>query len=159
MRLAQQITANQARYSRPNDRDPHSLKYPGSIPCLRMDPFRYRLEIPHQTNFGHQPKHPEGGIKLPFPETLTNRAREKVMVVVPSLPKGDQCDPCVVATFVIGIESSLSEQVGDRVDREGPMIESDGWHQKSPGQPLPTRCFEMGCGPLRFTEQIAASGQ
>ena len=131
----------------------------GLILCLGVHPVRDRLEVSRQTNFGHQPKYPESGIKLPFPETLTNRSGKEVMVVVPTFSKCNQGDPCIVAAIVAGLESFLSKHVSDRVDRESGMVENYRRYQESPGQPLPTRRLKVGCRPLRFTEQIATAGQ
>ena len=67
------------------------------------------------------------------------------MIVVPSFAERDQRDKQIVAAIVVGGEAAFPENVRERINREGAVIEHDGANEECPDQHLPARSSEGGC--------------
>jgi hypothetical protein len=82
-----------------------------------------------------------GDINLPPVEPLALRTGIAMMVVMPSLAKGDDREDEAVLTVVTCLESSFSEYVSERVNAERTVIEQGRTDAKSPCKHL------KGAGP------------
>src|SRR5580765_5553987 len=60
--------------------------------------------------------------------------KAEVRNVVPPLPERDPGEPPDVAGFVARLEPAPSEEVADRVDRPGDVVEQEDAHSPSPDQ-------------------------
>ena len=60
--------------------------------------------------------------------------REGVVVVVPRLAEGQQRQPREVARLVVGVEAPAPEEVAQRVDREGDVVQDEQPHGAAPQQ-------------------------
>ena len=78
-------------------------------------------------------------IDLPPIEPLPLRAWIPVMVVVPSLSKGDEREDEAVLAVVAGLETGLSKDVSERVDAEGSVVEESCADAEAPGEHLKRR--------------------
>ena len=59
---------------------------------------------------------------------------EGVVVVVPRLAEGQQREPREVARLVAGVEAPAPEEVAQRVDREGHVVQDEHPHGAAPQQ-------------------------
>jgi hypothetical protein len=55
-----------------------------------------------------------------------------VVVVVPRLAEGGQCQPEDIGGLVVRAEPPLAEEVADRVDREGHVVDQEDPHEAGP---------------------------
>ena len=93
-------------------------------------------EIPYEP----EPReHFEGVVRdvdLPPVEALALRARVSVVVVMPSLAKGDDREEEAVLAVVARLEASLSEHVSEGVNAEGAVVEERCADAESPREHL-----------------------
>lgn len=75
-------------------------------------------------------------VDLPPVEALTLRARVAVVVVMPSLAKGDDREEEAVLAVVACLEASLSEHVSEGVNTEGAVVEERSADAESPREHL-----------------------
>ena len=75
-----------------------------------------------------------GRIKLPRGKALPCGPWEKVVVVVPALPEGDNRDEPIIPALIPGFIFLFSKHVGERIYGESGMVEQDGGYKKSPGE-------------------------
>ncbi len=66
------------------------------------------------------------------------------MIVVPSFAERDQRHKKIVATIIAGGEAAFAENVRQRIDSEGAVIEHDGADEECPDKHLPTGGAEAG---------------
>src|SRR5947209_2709883 len=64
--------------------------------------------------------------------------RECVMVVMPRLAPGRDRQPGHIARLIPGVEVAASEEVADRVDREGRVVDEEDARGTAPQQALET---------------------
>jgi len=64
------------------------------------------------------------------------------MIVVPSLAECDQGDKQVVSAVVLSREAATSENMRERIHREGSVVQEHCANEESPDQHLPTRCAQ-----------------
>ena len=70
-------------------------------------------EIPYKTEPRERFKGVVRDVDLPPVEALTLRARVPVVVIMPSLAKGNDCEEEAVLAVVAGLEASFSEHVSE----------------------------------------------
>lgn len=83
-------------------------------------------------------------INFPPVEPLSLRAWVSVVVVVPSLSKGDEGEDEAVLAIVTGFESGLADNVSERVDAEGAVVEQRSADAETPREHLKWRGSELG---------------
>jgi hypothetical protein len=93
-------------------------------------------EIPHEAKPGEGFKGVVRDIDLPPVKPLSLRARVSVMVVVPSLSKCNQRKYEAVLAVVAGFETSLTDDMSERVDAECSVIEQSGADTEPPREHL-----------------------
>src|ERR1700760_4945644 len=72
-----------------------------------------------------RPDHPASRVDLDPTETMKGGGRERVVIVVPRLPEGEQREPPDVARFVVRFEATPPPKVADRVDRPGDVMQQE----------------------------------
>ena len=124
-----------------------------------MDPGRYGLEFADQSEKGQETQEIKGQVDLPFAETLAGGGWVEMMIVVPAFAKGKQSKPQVVLAMVFGVVSPGSEQVGDRVDGEGRVVQQNGGYEKSPYQGSDSGKSGPFLKPDGFAQKVANRSQ
>src|SRR4029077_12038834 len=74
------------------------------------------------------------GIELPAAQPVDGGAREGVVVVVPGLAEGGEGEPEDVGRLVLDLEPAGSEEVTDRVDAPGDVVDEEDANQPAPEQ-------------------------
>ena len=74
------------------------------------------------------------GVELPPAHPVGGGGREGVVVVVPRLAEGQHRQPREVARLVVGVEAPAPEEVAQRVDREGDVVQDEQPHGAAPQQ-------------------------
>src|SRR5450432_1748504 len=105
---------------------------------------RYRLQIPNQPEVRHQLQQVEGDVEFPPVESLAHRGRIVMVVVMPSLAQRDDREPHVVAAGIPGLVALAPENVRQRIDGVGSVIDSNGGNEESPHQHLPSVGAQAG---------------
>ena len=77
------------------------------------------------------------------------RAREGVVVVVPGLAERGDGEPEHVGRLVLGREAPPAEEVADRVDREGHVVDQEDAHEAGPEEAPRARRPARRSGPSR----------
>src|SRR5439155_9296439 len=72
-----------------------------------------------------RPDEPPRRVQLSAEEPVAGGRRERVMVVVPRLPEGDERQGPVVPRLVPALERLLPEEVADRVDGPGHVMQQE----------------------------------
>jgi hypothetical protein len=85
-------------------------------------------DVPGQVTALHRGDDPRSGIELPAAQTVTGGSGEGMVVVVPGLPEGDRRQPGEVAGLIAGDERSPAEEVAERVDAEGGVMQKEHAH-------------------------------
>src|SRR3954453_12829530 len=73
--------------------------------------------------------------RLDLRQPVLCRARERVVVVVPRLAEARQREPPDVGGVVLDGEPPAAEEVADRVDRPGDVVQQEDPHQAAPQHP------------------------
>ena len=74
------------------------------------------------------------GVELPPAHPVGGGGREGMVVVVPRLAEGQHRQPREVARLVVGVEAPAPEEVAQRVDREGHVVQDEQPHGAAPQQ-------------------------
>ena len=69
-------------------------------------------------------------------QPVLGTARERVVVVVPGLAETGQREPEDVRRIVAGLEAACAEEVADRVDAPGDVVDEEDAHEPGPQQRL-----------------------
>src|SRR3712207_1259176 len=77
---------------------------------------------------------PAARIDLPPAQAVKGRGGEGVVVVVPRLAERQRRQPGEVARLVGGAEPAPAEEVAQRVDGEGDVVEQEDAHEAAPEQ-------------------------
>ena len=99
-------------------------------------------DFPGQAAALQRADEPGAGIDLPAAQSMAGGSGEGVVVVVPRLAEGERCEPGEVAGVVAGGERSPAEEVAQRVDAEGHVVEQEDAHGSAPqeaGEPADER--------------------
>ena len=83
------------------------------------------LQIPHEPKALEQRQEIEGRVIFPPVESLARAALVGMMIVVPALAHGDDGEKPIVAGIVAGDVAPLADEMGERIDAEGPVIDGD----------------------------------
>ncbi len=75
-----------------------------------------------------------GDVDLPAAEAVDGGGREGVVVVVPGLAEGRDRDQRQVARLVAGLEVAVAEDVAERVDAVGEVVQDEDADQAAPEQ-------------------------
>src|SRR5581483_6016207 len=98
-------------------------------------PFRGDADdVPGEADALEPADQPAARIELPAREAVAGGGGEGVVVVVPGLAEGRQREPGEVARVVAGGEAATAEEVAERVDGEGGVVEQEDAHRSSPEQ-------------------------
>ncbi len=81
-----------------------------------------------------RPDHQRRGIELPAAQAVDGGAREGVVVVVPGLAERGEREPEDVGRLVVDLEAARAEEVADRVDAPGDVVDEEDPHQAAPEQ-------------------------
>src|SRR5438477_11217295 len=85
----------------------------------------YPHHIPDEAYPFHEVDQPRGRIELETSEAVPRRGRERVVVVVPRLAERKRREPGQVPRLVPGLERLAAEEVTERVDAEGDVVEEE----------------------------------
>src|SRR4051812_30109124 len=89
-------------------------------------PFRRDLDdVPGEARLLEAPDHPRGRVELPGLEAVARGRRERVVVVVPRLAEREERQPEQVARLVAGRELPAPEEVAERVDAVGRVVQDE----------------------------------
>ena len=80
----------------------------------------------------HRPDDEAADVHLPPAQAMGRRAREGVVVVVPGLAERGDREPEHVGRLVVRREAPAAEEVADRVDREGHVVDQEDAHEARP---------------------------
>ncbi len=92
------------------------------------------MEVPDQASGGERAQHVVRAVDLPPAEALARRHLVVMVVVVPALAHGDECEHEVVARVVVGGVAAAAPQVRERVDRERAVPAQHLGHRERPHQ-------------------------
>src|SRR6476469_5583972 len=105
-------------------------------PCQRRPPLRvHPLHVPDQTTAFEGPDRDGRRVELPAVDAVDSGGREGVMVVVPGLAKGGKGEQGEVARLVGGLVRAPAEDVAERVDAVGEVMQHEDADHAAPEQP------------------------
>ena len=104
--------------------------YAASFCCWRSG--RDLDDVPGQPHPPHPADQPRRRVDLPPAQPVPRRARERVVVVVPALAEREQRQPEHVGRVVVDVEPARAEEVADRVDRPGDVVQREDPHRPAP---------------------------
>lgn len=102
-----------------------------------QDALRGFLDAPDQAEQGEKLKRVVGNIDLPPEKPHIGRRCVVVVVVVPTLPQGDESQKHAVAAGVRRLIAHPSKHVAKRVDDKRTMVQKYRADEKAPNQSLP----------------------
>ena len=102
---------------------PGWIGWPNQIVLQRL--LTGLAQIPHQANPAQGTEDGVSDVQLPPEETLVGRTLVMMVVVVPALAQGDQRQPEVVAALIDRGIPTPAEEMAERVDGEGAVIQQD----------------------------------
>src|ERR1700722_10135056 len=98
-------------------------------------------DVPGQSDPRHRQNQDPRDVELIPAEPVKRRAREGVVVVVPGLPERERRQPPDVGRQVVDVEPAAAEDVADRVDRPGDVVNEEDPDETAPDQ-APSRAGE-----------------
>src|SRR5829696_2844381 len=115
----------------------HPLRGGGDLGALGRELLLLALradldDVPGQLRRFHRADHPGRRVDLPPAQAVHRRARERVVVVVPGLAEGERREPEDVGRVVVDVEAAGAEEVADRVDRPGDVVQQEDAHRAAP---------------------------
>src|SRR3954467_707216 len=96
---------------------------------LRLALGRDAHDVPHEADALHSADDPGRRIELAAAEAVHGGAREGVVVVVPGLAEGRQCEPEDVGRVVLDVEALVAKEVANGVDRPRHVVDEEDAHQ------------------------------
>jgi len=117
-----------------------------AAPAFGEDTLGYAAEFADEAKPGEYFQGVEGDVDLPPVEALAGTGHVVVVVVVPSLAKGDEGEEPVVFARVRGRKAALAEEVGERIDGKRTVPEENGAQEEAPGEQAPAAHEEQGDG-------------
>src|SRR3954452_19923226 len=91
--------------------------------------------VPCEPELLEPPDDARRDVELPWLEAVPRRGREGVVVVVPGLAEGQRREPQQVARLVARVELLAAEEVAERVDRVGDVVQQEDAHEPAPQHP------------------------
>src|ERR1700728_1558344 len=106
--------------------------------CLAL--WRYAHHVPYKPNALHGPYHQCRDIELAPAEAMEGGGGESVVVVVPRLAQGEGREPGEVARMVARVVAAPPEEVAQRIDRVGDVVQHEHPHGTAPQQSCQPGC-------------------
>src|SRR5262245_51554818 len=89
-------------------------------------------QVPYDAQEREKPKAVVGDVDLPPEEALSGGARVMVVIVVPAFAERDESEEQVVAAVVARVVTAAAEEMPERVDGEGGVVDEHRAHAATP---------------------------